>query len=343
MFEKLERHISVVVINNIYNNLLIGGFFMEQNIIAVIWDFDKTLIPGYMQDPIFNEYHIDAKRFWDEVNALPEQYARRGIRVNRDTIYLNHIITCVNQGIFKGLNNEKLKEFGKELKFYPGVPEIFQDLRDLVEKEEKYKTFSIQLEHYIVSTGITEMIKGSKISDYVDGIWGCEFIETPIRSNLDVRVDGDKDEGKVETLNQIGYMIDNTSKTRAIFEINKGSNKFKIDVNSKIDRDKRRVPFTNMIYIADGPSDIPVFSILKQYGGKTFAIYPKGDSKAFNQVNDLIRDGRIDMYAEADYQKGTTAYMWLSENVKQIAEQIYNSNLKQIIDSAGKVPVHIVE
>lgn len=316
---------------------------MEQNIIAVIWDFDKTLIPGYMQDPIFNEYNVDAKSFWDEVNALPEQYARRGIRVNRDTIYLNHIITCVNQGIFKGLNNEKLKNFGKELEFYPGVPEIFQDLRDLVEKEEKYKTFSIQLEHYIVSTGITEMIKGSKISDYVDGIWGCEFIETPIRSNLDVRVDGDKDEEKAETLNQIGYMIDNTSKTRAIFEINKGSNKFKIDVNSKIDRDKRRVPFTNMIYIADGPSDIPVFSILKQYGGKTFAIYPKGNPKAFNQVNDLIRDGRIDMYAEADYQRGTTAYMWLSENVKQMAEQIYNSNLKQIIDSAGKVPVHIVE
>lgn len=98
-----------------------------------------------------------------------------------------------------------------------------------------------------------------------------------------------------------------------------------------------------MIYVADGPSDIPVFSILKQYGGKTFAIYPKGDSKAFNQVNDLIRDGRVDMYAEADYQKGTTAYMWLTENVKQIAEQIYNFNLKQVIDSAGKVPGHILE
>lgn len=138
-------------------------------------------------------------------------------------------------------------------------------------------------------------------------------------------------------------MIDNTSKTRAVFEINKGSNKFEIDVNSKIDRDKRRVPFTNMIYVADGPSDIPVFSILKQYGGKTFAIYPKGDPKAFNQVNDLIRDGRIDMYAEADYQKDTTAYMWLTENVKQIAEQIYTYNLKQVIDSAGKVPGHIVE
>lgn len=191
---------------------------MEQNIIAIIWDFDKTLIPGYMQDPIFNEYNIDAKMFWDEVNALPHEYAQKGIKVNKDTIYLNHIITCINQGIFKGLNNEKLRGFGKELKFYPGVPEIFQDLKDVVENEQKYKTFSIQVEHYIVSTGITEMIKGSKINEYVDGIWGCEFIEKPIRSNLDIKID-EKEDGE-ERLHQIGYMIDNTSKTRAIFEIN---------------------------------------------------------------------------------------------------------------------------
>ncbi|PWJ69153.1 hypothetical protein B0O40_1519 [Ruminococcaceae bacterium R-25] len=314
---------------------------MEQNVIAIIWDFDKTLIPGYMQEPIFNAYGVDAKTFWKEVNELPDEYSQRGIRVNKDTIYLNHIITCVNQGIFEGLNNKKLNEFGEQLSFYPGVPDIFRDLKHIVEVEQKYKNFSIQVEHYIVSTGITEMIKGSKINDFVDGIWGCEFIEEPIRSNLDIRIN--EKEKKDSVLNQIGYMIDNTSKTRAIFEINKGSNKFNIDVNSKIDRDKRRVPFENMIYIADGPSDIPVFSILKQYGGKTFAIYPKGDVKAFNQVNELIKDGRIDMYAEADYQKGTTAYIWLQENVKQIAERIYNHCLKQVIDSAGKVPGHIVE
>lgn len=311
---------------------------MEQNTIAIISDFDKTLIPGYMQEPIFKRYNIDAKSFWDEVNALPAAYEKDGIRVNKDTIYLNHMITCVNQGIFKGLNKEILNELGKELKFYSGVPEIFQDTKDIVLSEEKYQNFSIHVEHYIVSTGITEMIKGSKISEYVDGIWECEFIENPISSNLDIKIDEPKKEG---VLNQIGYMIDNTSKTRAIFEINKGSNKFNIDVNSKIDKDRRRVPFENMIYIADGPSDIPVFSILKQYGGKTFAIYPTGDTRAFNQVNNLIKDGRIDMYAPADYSKGTTAYMWLTENVKEITDKIYNKNLKQLIDAAGSVPSHL--
>lgn len=312
---------------------------MEQNTIAVIWDFDKTLIPGYMQEPIFKKYGVDEKQFWKEVNALPEEYERRGIRVNKDTIYLNHMITCVNQGIFKGLNNRILRELGKELEFYSGVPEIFQDLKDIVGKEQKYQNFSIHVEHYIVSTGITEMIKGSKISDFVDGIWGCEFIENPIRSNLDIKVDEDEREGAI---NQIGYIIDNTSKTRAIFEINKGTNKFSIDVNSKIDKNRRRVPFENMIYIADGPSDIPVFSILKQYGGKTFAIYPGGDKRAFNQVNNLIKDGRIDMYAPADYSKNTTAYMWLTENVKEIADRIYNISIKQLVESAGTVPSHLI-
>lgn len=312
---------------------------MEQNTIAIIWDFDKTLIPGYMQEPIFRKYNIDDKEFWKEVNSLPAEYEKRGIRVNKETIYLNHMITCVNQGIFKGLNNKTLRELGKELKFYSGIPDIFQDMKDIVEKEEKYQNFSIHVEHYIVSTGITEMIKGSKISEYVDGIWGCEFIENPMRSNLDIKIDEEEKEG---TLNQIGYIIDNTSKTRAIFEINKGSNKFNIDVNSKIDKNRRRVPFENMIYIADGPSDIPVFSILKQYGGKTFAIYPAGDKRAFNQVNNLIKDGRVDMYATADYSKDTTAYMWLTENVKEIADRIYNINIKQLVESAGGVPSHLI-
>ena len=96
-----------------------------------------------------------------------------------------------------------------------------------------------------------------------------------------------------------------------------------------------------MIYIADGPSDIPVFSVLKQYGGKTFAIYPPGDKRAFNQVNNLIKDGRIDMYAPADYSKDTTAYLWLTESVKEIADRIYITNLNQLQASISDVPRHL--
>ena len=83
-----------------------------QNIIAIIWDFDKTLVDGYMQDPIFEEYKVNASEFWKEVNTLPGKYREEGVKINPDTIYLNHFINYVRKGIFKGLNNAKLKSYG---------------------------------------------------------------------------------------------------------------------------------------------------------------------------------------------------------------------------------------
>ena len=316
---------------------------MEQNTIAIIWDFDKTLISGYMQDPIFKHYRVDAQMFWNEVNSLADRYAKRGVKVNVETIYLNHMLTCVKQGIFGGLNNKMLNNLGGKLEFYDGLPGILLDLKELVSSDENYSKYNIHVEHYIVSTGLTAMIKGSKISEHVDGIWGSEFIEEPILSELEIKL-ADADDFLDKPIQQIGYIIDNTSKTRAIFEINKGSNfSDYIDVNSKIDSKDRRVPFENMIYIADGPSDVPVFSVLKQYGGKTFAIYPKENQLGFNQVNQLLKDGRIDMFAEADYSKGKTAYLWLMEQTKSIANSIFLKNEEAIKRSASSPPKHLSE
>jgi hypothetical protein len=315
---------------------------MDQNIIAVIWDFDKTLVNGYMQKPIFTKYNVEESAFWKEVNNLPIEYQKQGIRVNRDTIYLNHFITCVKQGIFKGLNNTMLRKFGRELTFYPGIPEIFKELDEIISIDEKYKPFNIGVEHYIVSTGLSEIIKGSIVNDYVKGIWGCEFIEKPIKSALEIREYENKCNSSDNEITQIAYAIDNTSKTRALFEINKGSNLFEeIDVNSKISDENRRVPFENMIYVADGPSDVPAFSVVKSNGGKTYAIYPKGNREAFKQVNQLISDGRIDMFGEADYSKDTTTNLWLKNQVIDIADRIYEKKREQISKSASKAPKHI--
>lgn len=317
---------------------------MEQNIIALIWDFDKTLVNGYMQTPIFKAYNVEENLFWKEVNSLAEQYEKQDIRVNKDTIYLNHFLTCVEQGIFQGLSNKKLFDLGKDLEFYPGIPEVFWKIKDNINSNQDYQKFNIRVEHYIVSTGLAEMIKGSSIAEYVDGIWGCEFIEKPIKSCLHIK-EFEKNPSTCDEnaeIHQIGYALDNTSKTRAIFEINKGSNKHPdIDVNSKISVENRRVPFENMIYIADGPSDVPAFSVLKKSGGRTFAIYPRGNTKAFKQVDQLRTDGRIDMFGEADYQDGTITFMWLIEHVNQIAHMIYDRKVNQIRMSVSKPPTHI--
>ena len=110
------------------------------NIIAVVWDFDKTLVNGYMEEPIFEHYGVDSSVFWREVNSLLEKYrVEQGVRVNPDTIYLNHFIHYAKKGIFKGLNNAMLYDFGKNLHFYEGVPEIFEETRKLIEEDSIYQ------------------------------------------------------------------------------------------------------------------------------------------------------------------------------------------------------------
>lgn len=86
-----------------------------QTIIALIWDFEKTLIPGYMETPIFRRYGVDGAQFWHEVDGLADFYRAQGIEVARDTLYLNHLLTYVQRGILKGLNNALLRELGGEL------------------------------------------------------------------------------------------------------------------------------------------------------------------------------------------------------------------------------------
>src|ERR1700721_2894311 len=92
------------------------------NTIAVIWDFDKTLSPSYMQEPLFRHFGIDERTFWDEVNGLERFHLNRGAnRVSRDTLYLNHILTYIRAGVFPGLKNALLRNLGPEKKFYKGV------------------------------------------------------------------------------------------------------------------------------------------------------------------------------------------------------------------------------
>lgn len=315
----------------------------EQNVIAIIWDFDKTLAKDYMQKPIFNKYNVDEKLFWEENNNLVNEYKEMGITINTDTVYLNHFLTCVEQGIFPGLNNEVLKNLGSEIEFYNGLPDFFQTVKKVVEDNPEYQKFKISVEHYIVSTGLKAMIEGSKIAPYVEGIWGCEFIEEPIQSKLKGTITKDKSKENDKVIKQIAYAIDNTSKTRALFEINKGVNLHsEIDVNARMPKEYRRIPFSNMIYIADGPSDVPIFSVLKQNGGKTFAVYPKGNVEHLNQVDQLREDNRIDMYGEADYTEGTLTYLWIIETVKKIADNIYSKKEAAIKQNSSVSPRHII-
>ena len=135
------------------------------------------------------------------------------------------------------------------------------------------------------------------------------------------------------------------TKTRALFEINKGVGKNpEVQVNIKLPEEFRRVHFINMAYIADGPSDIPAFSVINKNGGATFAVYPAGDMKAMNQVEQMRKDGRVQMFAEADYSENKTACMWLCNKIEEFAERMLKDEKSRLLRYTEKtLPQHLLD
>jgi hypothetical protein len=312
--------------------------------IAVIWDFDSTLIPGYMQEPLFHHFGVDGTEFWREVNALPQFYRSHGVtRASNDTLYLNHILSYVQAGRFGGLNNKLLSQLGALIEFYPGLPNFFPRLQEQIAGNVKFSQHQITLEHYVVSTGLRAMIMGSKIAPYVDDVWACEFAEGTAAPGYLQESKSLFDE-KPGVISEIAYSLDNTSKTRAIFEINKGCNKEPgIAVNDTIAEDLRRLPFQNMIYIADGPSDIPCFSLLNHFGGSTYAVYRTGSEKEFQKAYGLQKQRRVQAFGEADYRQDSHTALWISHAVEDIAERIVRDRTRVLGDQIGQAPRHVIE
>jgi len=311
-----------------------------QNTIACIWDFDKTLIPEYMQSPLFRRFGIDEASFWEETNKLAEHYQKRGYHLSPEIAYLNHLLTYVLAGKMSGLNNKILHDCGAEISFYPGLPDFFEQAKAFAREKPEYAKHDITLEHYIVSTGLAPMIRGSAIAPYVDGIWACEFVENPLQPGFlkqkELSIDATAE------IAQIGMVIDNTTKTKAIFEINKGTNKNPaIDVNSKMATEDRRIPIPNIIYIADGPSDVPSFSVVKNGGGRSYAVYNPDKSAEFAQNDRLLQSGRIHGYGPADYRLGSSTPQWIRLHIHQICDRIVADRETAVASKASRPPRHL--
>src|ERR1043165_4182567 len=166
------------------------------------------------------------------------------------------------------------------------------------------------------------MVRGSAINQPLDGVWACEFVQDPLPPGF-LKQKELSIEAADSQIAQIGILIDNTTKTRAIFEINKGTNKNpSIDVNSKMAAEDRRIPVQNMIYIADGPSDVPSFSVVKNGGGRAYAVYNPDKSAEFEQNDRLLQSGRIHGYGPADYRPGSSTSNWLRLHIHQICDRI---------------------
>jgi len=268
-----------------------------QNVIAVVFDYDKTLSPSYMQeDGIFKRFGIDSRAFWTRTNALVA-----------DELYENELAwmyQLLDDPNVRALSNADLRKLGAELTFYPGLPDALPQMRGVLDTT-KHREFGLQLEYYVVTSGLKELVKGSTLAPHLKAIFGCEF---------------DEKDGRIARPKRC---VSHTGKTQMLFRISKNMIAMSEDVNQHMPREELRIPFWNMVYVGDGPTDVPCFAVMKNYGGRTVAVYDPSDDRAYTRCYELaVNEKRVDMMAEADYAPRSQLRRTLERMVLEIADKI---------------------
>jgi phosphoglycolate phosphatase-like HAD superfamily hydrolase len=244
------------------------------SVVAVIFDFDDTLLPD-STSALLSAHGLDPAEFWTKrVKALVEQ------GYDPPLAYLNLLLKEVGPDKPLGvLNNSSLHEFGQSLDgtWFPGLPGLFDDLRELASEHR-----DVSIEFYVISGGLQPIIEGSKhIQKFFTGVYGCQL--------------GEGAEGFVS---EIKRCVTFTEKTRFLFEINKGINAAEAAtqphlVNEFVADDQRPVPFRNMIYVGDGLTDIPCFSLIEKNGGIAFGVFKPGHESAKQAFQKFLQTNRV--------------------------------------------------
>ena len=262
----------------------------DKPIIAIMYDFDKTLSTRDMQDfALIPSLGMESSAFWKEANDF-------GSEQKMDSI-LAYMYTSVREAQRHGkpLMRDDLLVHGKSVEFFRGVDTWFDRVNAYGE------TQGVQIEHYIISSGMKEIIEGTPIADNFKEIFACEYYY-------------DEQGVAVWPKTAVNY----TNKTQFVYRINKGvldvSND--VDLNRSMPDDSKRVPFTNMIYIGDGLSDVPCMKMMQAYGGTSIAVYPEGQR---NKVEELLVNDRVNFIFPADYSEGSELYSAMQSIIRKIA------------------------
>lgn len=246
-----------------------------EDVIAVIFDFDDTLTED-STTRLLTKHGIDVKKFWNQ--DVKQMVLKDGW--DPTLAYLHRLLRLMEDGEIPQYTNEELRAFGAGLKPFPGLRGLFRDLCKITSEQ------SFEIEFYIISGGLEDIVEGFRLRPEFKAVWGCQLApETP--------------GGPVKYVKRV---ITFTEKTRYLFEINKGidateSAKNPLLVNKDVPSGERRVPFANMIYIGDGLTDIPCFSVVQKQTddkGKAFGIFRPGEEESERRAwLELIAQKRV--------------------------------------------------
>ena len=282
----------------------------QRPIIAFLYDFDKTLCTTDMQNYAFiPSLGMTPAEFWAEANG----FGRR----NRIDGVLAYMYTMLREAEKKSLpfTRADLVDKGRGIVFFPGVEGWFRRINDYGE------TLGVQVEHYIISSGLREIIEGSSISGEFKEIYASEFYY---------------DENGVPVWPKLA--VNFTAKTQFVYRINKGVLDVSDDktLNDSMPDDSKRIPFTNMVYMGDGLSDVPCMKMMRAYGGQAIAVYQEGNRQG---VEDLLAKGRVDFIFPADYSDGTALDATVKHIIQKmaIADLLWEENVQQLRSIGGDV------
>lgn len=250
----------------------------ENPVVAICYDFDKTLTPDDMQaQGYIQSVGYDVDDFWQKSNGIAEE--------NDMDQNLAYMYTMKEESEGKVLfTKEKLAEYGSKVQLFPGVEQWFERIREYG-KEKK-----VIVEHYIISSGLKEMIEGTSVAK--NGVFEKIYASSFYYNEKGVAV-------------WPAQVVNYTNKTQFLFRIEKGVLDINDPgVNESFSPEEMRVPFRNMIYIGDSDTDIPCMKLVNSYGGHSIGVY-NAESKDKTKVYKMMRDGRIKYFVPADYRENS--------------------------------------
>ena len=279
-------------------------------IVAFLYDFDKTLSTTDMEDYAFiPSLGMTPAEFWAEANGFGRRNRMDGI--------LAYMYTMIREAERRDrpFTRADLVEKGRSIVLFPGVEDWFRRINEFGAGQ------GVQVEHYIISSGLREIIEGSSISGEFKEIYASEFYYNEAGEPVWPKM-----------------AVNFTAKTQFVYRINKGvldvSNDR--DLNASMPDDSKRVPFTSMIYMGDGLSDVPCMKMMRAYGGQAIAVYQASNRAG---VEDLLAKGRVDYIFQADYRAGSALEATVQDIIRKMAvtDRLWEENARQVRSIGGDV------